>query len=139
MVLFSCQHTFSLLLTYLRDSDKAELCVNSCMQLEAECFAACEGDMTCFNTCVLEFDICRNSCPCYENCPDGCDGCSSSFCTCSNLETNKEFQHCSHIHDSEFHICLAACHPDDTDCFSSCSRKYDEAIKHCPCQVFNFK
>ena len=108
------------------------------MAIEAQCFADCGDDFTCFNGCVERFEVCRSNCPCYDLCPEGCDGCMSVYCTCSDLSTNKDFQHCNNIEEAQFHICLAACHPDDTDCFSDCSRAYDEALKHCPCQVLQF-
>ena len=74
-------------------------------------------------------------CPCMENCPQGCDECSSPFCVCASPEENPDYAICQAKVEEVYHSCLFDCGVNDYECFAACNREYDEGLQLCPCMV----
>ena len=110
-------------------------CVKKCNAMMNECWDNCEGDEVCDYDCSKEGDQCIDACPCFSDCPSGCDGCTSSFCVCSEPEEDPDYIVCAAQAESVYVGCLAGCPAGDTVCVASCSRNYNIMIDQCPCQV----
>ena len=61
--------------------------------------------------------------PCHENCPDGCPGCDSPFCSCAIPDQNPDFEVCSEHAWTDLGKCLSTCHGDG-DCLTECYRQH---------------
>ena len=117
------------------DYDLGTSCVKQCSAMMNECWDNCEGDGVCDYECSKEGDQCIDACPCFSDCPSGCDVCTSSFCVCSEPDEDPDYIVCAGQAESVYVGCLAGCPPGDTVCVASCSRNYNIMIDQCPCQV----
>ena len=75
------------------------------------------------------------SCPCMPDCPQGCDECTSDFCSCLYSDNDPDFIECEKILEGKYHNCLFGCAVDDFTCVTDCSREYHEGLENCPCRV----
>ena len=89
--------------------------------------------MNCINWCNSNYEKSVKSCPCYENCPNGCYKCESDFCQCKSPELNADFLKCEEHFELEYVDCASKCET-DISCLQLCSREFDKNMKSCPCQ-----
>ena len=73
-------------------------------------------------------------CPCFAQCPDGCKGCSNTFCNCADLENNVDYLECEFLVDGAYTECIVECDKTDSVCLTDCSRQYADQIEQCPCK-----
>ena len=105
----------------------------------------------------IKASSCIVSCPCMENCPSGCQNCTTAFCSCRDYESNPDYITCSDQYELLYTRCLLGtvysnylkqhlfwhsdktthkgCPHQDIDCLAQCSRDYDENIENCPCRA----
>ena len=110
-------------------------CSDDCMFHYSECHFHCNRDQKCELECYGDLDDCMRLCPCYDECPQGCDGCDSEYCVCGDFESEPNFIQCKHDAEDNYHRCAFDCPIDELSCFSDCSREYHIAFEKCPCQV----
>ena len=103
----------------------------------SECWDNCDDgdDDMCDYECAKQGDQCIDSCPCFSDCPNGCDDCSNSICACSNPDQNPDYIICSDQVESLYLTCLTGCPSGDAVCVAKCARDYNVMIEQCPCQV----
>lgn len=66
------------------DLDKNEICNSQCASDRNECLNFCTpDDYSCPSRCDAAFLECQVSCPCGNECPQGCAGCANPICTAS--------------------------------------------------------
>jgi hypothetical protein len=66
------------------DLDKNEICNSQCASDRNECLNFCTPeDYSCPSRCDAAFLECQVSCPCGNECPQGCAGCANPVCTAS--------------------------------------------------------
>ena len=96
------------------------------------CEDACESK-SCERGCLVDYIDCFRQCPCEQDCPNGCDGCAHSICTCKNpgLE-NKHHKQCMTEAMDEQYACLGDCNGDKS-CLDACLEKFSEDSDRCPC------
>ena len=75
------------------DENAAVDCLNYNLGVFNECIIGCNGK-TCEFECGQTLFEEMKKCPCYEDCPSGCSGCSSAFCKCSDPTTDPEYVEC---------------------------------------------
>ena len=117
------------------DSDLSNKCNKQCDYENISCKFDCETEPDvdkCFVTCNRQLWSCMADCPCMANCPNGCSGCDSLFCPCSD-DGGEDYQICADEFEEFFWDCAQACDHDQV-CFSKCNREYDENMLKCPCQ-----
>ncbi|CAG5079760.1 Oidioi.mRNA.OKI2018_I69.PAR.g9357.t1.cds [Oikopleura dioica] len=56
-----------------------EECIGECRMDFTNCRLLCETEY-CLSICDREYNDCLNSCPCGENCPEGCRNCDHPLC-----------------------------------------------------------
>jgi len=62
------------------EAEKTE-CLHWCDQTVVICLTQCDShDNSCLSDCWRDQDQCHKKCPCNENCPNGCVGCSHWSC-----------------------------------------------------------
>ena len=62
------------------DANLGDICLGTCDRDYFECAAQCLDDLDCSAECTRLLDKCQKSCPCYGECPNGCDGCQNPVC-----------------------------------------------------------
>ena len=95
---------------------------------------SCSGNKTCVFDCDYQAAACTNSCPCFDGCPDGCDGCLTPFCKCYYYESNPNYVQCSDFYERLYSICILNCSAGDLLCMASCSRDLETNLEECPCR-----
>ena len=111
-------------------------CEEHCSNEVVPCRLNCGVDVDCLLGCSLEMAACINGCPCFLMCPNGCLGCSSSFCQCTGDPTeDPNYQICRQQLDDEYYECIVACPPQDLTCINQCIREENEKLENCPCMV----
>ena len=110
-------------------------CSDDCMFHYSECHFHCNRDQKCELECYSNLDECMKLCPCYDECPQGCDGCDSEYCVCGDFESEPNFIQCKHDAEDNYHRCAFDCPIDELTCYSDCSREYHISFEKCPCQV----
>ena len=78
------------------DENLANECIDHCLTLFVECREYCHTNSTCTYDCNYAHVDCQMSCPCFQDCPQGCDGCHTAFCQCNptNPESSPDFIEC---------------------------------------------
>ena len=109
--------------------------MEECHSIMSECWLSCDTDAICRYECSVNGDQCIDSCPCFSDCPAGCDKCSNSICACFTLDQNLDYLICSKWADSIYLKCIAGCQHGDAECLSNCARDYNILIEQCPCKV----
>ena len=109
-------------------------CIESCADSRQNCLNSCGHDTICGYDCDYLAASCTNSCPCFENCPSGCENCPSSFCACQDVANSPDFISCKEKIEQEYSACILACEAGDFLCLAMCSRQLDEDMIQCPCQ-----
>ena len=104
------------------------------MTNRSECLNQCQGNDSCNFNCDYSAAACTNSCPCFENCPAGCDGCETSFCSCYDYESNSDYIACLQKFEVEYNKCLINCPSGDVICLASCARELEQNTETCPCR-----
>ena len=77
---------------------------------------------------------CGHSCPCFEECPTGCDGCMTPFCSCHDYLSNPDYIACERQAEVGYNRCLIECPTGDFLCIAACNREYESTLEDCPCQ-----
>ena len=109
-------------------------CVKFCDDRQETCLESCSGNTSCVFDCNYESAACTNSCPCFEGCPNGCDGCLTPFCRCYDYENNPNYQTCFEFYERLFHICVYNCPTVDLLCLATCNRDLEGNLETCPCR-----
>jgi len=82
---------------------------------------------------IYYFLDCFRSCPCYDFCPNGCEGCGNSICTCKSPETdNSHYIQCIHEGTHKLDDCFKTCTANST-CHETCLEDMRRESKMCPC------
>ena len=68
------------------DANLGEICIETCDRDYFECVGQCSDDLECAADCARTLDVCQRTCPCFEECPNGCNGCQNPVCD-RNLTT----------------------------------------------------
>ena len=110
-------------------------CAQYCADIEVDCLFQCKSDTNCIFECDYQASACRNSCPCYENCPNGCYNCDTVFCECMTGILPPSYQICEEFYDDVYSQCLISCPPSDLICLATCGRDFEANLQNCPCQV----
>ena len=80
---------------------------------------------------------CNNSCPCFQNCPQGCNQSNTGYCRCQNPYSNPDFVECEEkirnlfslrvkvacrkkFFEGDYSMCVVSCRPGDFACFAFC-------------------
>ena len=139
-------------LSFCRDEPLANKCIDICLSTYQTCVDGCDSD-SCIYECNSGFVGCENWCPCFPNCPQGCDLCSSGVCKCNDPYSNGDYVQCEEIvrisittlnwtsdfpyskknFEDEYHSCAFNCAPADFECFGYCSREFADNVEKCPC------
>ena len=59
--------------------------------------------------CDNEVAACVNSCPCFDVCKSGCDGCNTPFCetkVCLDFEEKPDYIDCSDFYENIYYKCV---------------------------------
>ncbi|CAG5104912.1 Oidioi.mRNA.OKI2018_I69.chr1.g1664.t1.cds [Oikopleura dioica] len=114
------------------DLDLGTECDASCRFEFIQCRENC-ADAICENECVATYTACSAGCPCYSNCPDGCENCEHPICYCKSPQIdNPNYQRCVKDARDEFDECVEDCSAAQT-CFESCFEFFQNATDKCPC------
>ena len=100
-----------------------------------DCLFQCKSDTNCIFECDYKASACRNSCPCYENCPNGCYNCDTIFCNCMTGILPPSYDICEEFYSEVYTKCLTSCQPSDLFCLATCGREYETNLETCPCQI----
>ena len=117
------------------DYELSTSCAKQCSSLQDECWLNCDGDTLCDYQCSRDGFECIDSCPCFSQCPNGCDGCLNTVCVCAIPDENPDYIICSELAELDYLKCVVKCPPADVECLSLCIRDYNTLIDQCPCQV----
>ena len=98
------------------------------------CREDCSEDAFCYFECNYDATSCLISCPCFENCPNGCDGCLTPFCECYDYENNPDYIYCSELYENSYNECVVECSIGDFLCLAVCLRDYETSLETCPCK-----
>ena len=90
------------------------------------------GSADCVIECNKNLSTCLSSCPCMEECPQGCVDCGHPLCACNEPETNPDFLACEDQMEEVYTQCVLSC-KHDQDCYGQCNREYTINIEKCPC------
>ena len=110
-------------------------CVKQCFTETTDCWVNCDGDAMCDYQCSTEAEQCIQSCPCFSDCPSGCDECLNSICACSIPDENPDYILCAAQVEAAYLKCLIECPSGDAECVAKCARDYNILLEQCPCQV----
>ncbi|CAG5105170.1 Oidioi.mRNA.OKI2018_I69.chr1.g1897.t1.cds [Oikopleura dioica] len=114
------------------DEETAILCDGFCYVEYLECKENCDT-ANCERTCLSEYTRCYDSCPCFADCPNGCEGCANSICTCSSPQTNNSFyKQCIKEASQGLNDCIGNCTANET-CFEDCFDDFLMVSRKCPC------
>ena len=97
-------------------------CALDCDSDYYSCVVSCEDDADCKSACIRQLDVCQRSCPCAEECPNGCTDCSNPVCqmkTVVSLNTygsNNAFLINEEIYDTKINFSYG----DQTEVYYSC-------------------
>ena len=81
----------------------------------------------------LSNSACYSSCPCFENCPNGCDGCANSICTCNEPQKDNSFYiQCMDQATDDFKTCIMSS-TNDKASYDLCYDQFTMASEKCPC------
>ena len=117
-----------------RDYDLANQCTQYCADTRSGCLVQCNGNATCAFGCDYGAVNCAHSCPCFEECPTGCDGCVTPFCSCHDYLTNPDYIACERQAEVSYNRCLVECPTGDFLCIGACNREYQKTLEDCPCR-----
>ena len=79
------------------------------------------------------FSACYSACPCFDDCPNGCDGCPNSICTCKEPPKNNTFyRQCIDEASDELKTCIVDS-PADKASYELCVEDFMVASEKCPC------
>ncbi|CAG5109783.1 Oidioi.mRNA.OKI2018_I69.chr2.g4272.t1.cds [Oikopleura dioica] len=96
------------------------------------CLESCESS-SCERTCLHDYTSCYVSCPCFDECPSGCDGCASQYCVCDQAQIDNDgYKQCIDRSSKSFDECIKNCRPDE-ECFDNCYNDFKETSQSCPC------
>ena len=112
-------------------------CTEYCEQKRSSCRTDCDDfDLNCSFECDYNSIACANSCPCFENCPLGCQDCQTSFCVCHDYENHEDYVECLAYYEDVFTLCTGICSETgfDMECVMQCYRDYEGNVETCPCQ-----
>ena len=108
-------------------------CKDFCNGIEEICLENCDGNESCNFDCGFDTADCIYHCPCYPGCLSGCDECDSSFCQCSDYESNSDFLACQSYFEDIYISCIVGCKAGDVQCLTDCARDLDLNMLECPC------
>jgi len=114
------------------DNEFGASCVKQCHAEMTDCWRSCDGDDY---ECSVQGDKCVQSCPCFSQCPNGCDGCANSICVCARPDEDPDYVTCAAWVKSVYNECFTRCTPGNVDCVSECARNFNAMISQCPCQA----
>ena len=109
-------------------------CIEYCNAKLEDCQLECHGEVDCNFECKNTALSCVNSCPCFEECPIGCDGCYTPFCMCYDYENNPDYIDCTKYNENLYTQCIVGCPAGDFECLSMCFRDLEENLEFCPCR-----
>ncbi|CAG5078114.1 Oidioi.mRNA.OKI2018_I69.PAR.g8904.t1.cds [Oikopleura dioica] len=118
--------------TTCQDEDLALKCDSFCYTDFLTCKDDCE-DSSCERNCLADYTECYEQCPCFRKCPNGCDDCPNSICSCKNPELNNPFyQQC--INEAMYNAkhCVKNCTASPS-CYNKCFNSFDLESEMCPC------
>ncbi|CBY12283.1 unnamed protein product [Oikopleura dioica] len=114
------------------DETIGEVCHDACYATYEACTDACDSRI-CEMGCMTSYTDCFRSCPCYDFCPNGCEGCGNSICTCKSPETdNSHYIQCIHEGTHKLDDCFKTCTANST-CHETCLEDMRRESKMCPC------
>ena len=131
----------------------ANSCISACQYNYQRCIGICNADSTCAFECNSDFIDCENGCPCFQDCPQGCEHCNNGFCKCQDRYRNPDYIECEgkvknylplllsftffpgaqKSFELEYSKCIVTCAPADFACYGFCSREFEENTQKCPC------
>ena len=109
-------------------------CIEYCSDKREVCLEACNGNTICSFNCEYDASACTNSCPCFADCPLGCNGCLTPFCSCVDSENDPNYLTCHDFYESLYNECLFQCPTGDFGCLTNCYRAYEDNLETCPCR-----
>ena len=84
---------------------------------------------------LLSFPACYSSCPCFEYCPNGCDGCPNPICSCNEPQKNNSYYiHCMDQATDDFKACAMGS-TNDKASYDMCYENFTMASEKCPCNA----
>ena len=118
---------------FFRNQDAYDACQAHNSGVFEDCIASCE-DSRCQAICLENNQLAMDNCPCSTNCPNGCDGCQSTFCgACDNPQANDvNYQVCVDKNSGFLDFCLKQCSNDPT-CHRTCYDEFESNLEDCPC------
>ncbi|CAG5110136.1 Oidioi.mRNA.OKI2018_I69.chr2.g4568.t1.cds [Oikopleura dioica] len=114
------------------DQELGDQCDAQCRLIFIECRGNC-ADSVCESVCLHEYSECNDSCPCFHDCPDGCDGCKHPLCFCKNPELdNPIYKQCIEEAAARQKKCVTTCYANNA-CFERCNDDFFIDSARCPC------
>ncbi|CAG5076383.1 Oidioi.mRNA.OKI2018_I69.PAR.g8447.t1.cds [Oikopleura dioica] len=131
---FISQMNFTMVSDNCVDQELFDQCYEICRAIYLQCSTNCDN-ASCDVECSNQFKECGASCPCGENCPNGCAGCENDICgdKCENAKTeNLDFINCREAALENQASCTRNC-PPKRNCFEECNAAFLEELDECPC------
>ncbi|CAG5078362.1 Oidioi.mRNA.OKI2018_I69.PAR.g8966.t1.cds [Oikopleura dioica] len=113
------------------DAELGEVCFDFCEEKYIKCLSDCTSSY-CELECAPVLTDCYTACPCFRDCPEGCENCPNSICLCVDPENNPYTKQCSKAAFTRLDLCLESCYL-DKNCMDDCLDNYKEEIDYCPC------
>ncbi|CAG5105347.1 Oidioi.mRNA.OKI2018_I69.chr1.g2049.t1.cds [Oikopleura dioica] len=123
---------FALNIRECPDKDLGEACAAQCRLEYVSCRLGC-SDSFCDTECLNAYSACVDTCPCYHDCPSGCEDCWHPICQCKDPETTSPiYRQCKSEAQTGLNLCMNDCQTNST-CFDSCHETFKRNFNRCPC------
>ena len=76
---------------------------------------------------------CFEGCPCFKDCPNGCEECPNPICKCNEPQIENSFyRHCMEVATDDQKRCLMESAANE-DAYTECWKEFKVASRKCPC------
>ena len=102
-----------------------------------QCTNDCSNN-SCLSECARVFSDCNNSCPCSDQCPNGCEDCPNPICVCGlnpSQQNVDNLKNCTGVNSMDLGQCILDCKGGNKACDESCVDDFRTQHQSCPCQV----
>ena len=119
------------------DQELGKKCEDECEMVYLQCVNYCSNN-SCLSECARVYQDCNNSCPCSDQCPNGCEDCPNPICTCGlnpSSQNLDNLKNCTGTNSMELGECILDCNGGSKACDESCVDDFRTQQESCPCQV----
>ena len=122
----------------LSDQELAQRCEMECDMALVQCNNYCSNS-ACWSECARVFAECQSSCPCNDQCPNGCEDCPNPICVCGanpSPQNVDNLNNCTSVNSMDLGECILDCTKTGNKlCDESCVEDFRTQHQSCPCQV----